>query len=117
MKTPSENFECKTFARWLSRQTALLFSKIPVGDSTLSGKEGKLLTSLGVRRGIPDFAIVHRGTGRVFFVEMKRARGGRLSREQELWLTALDKCGCVAYGNKDAQRHVTEYYKKDGLKL
>lgn len=116
LRVPSEAFETRALARWLGRQTALLTSKIPIGDSTLSDEEGKKLQSMGVRRGVPDFLLVHKYTHRILFVELKRARGGKLSREQKIWRAAIGKRRAkVARGFKEAKHIITNYYAKDGL--
>lgn len=86
----------------------LLFSKIPIGDQTLSGEEGKKLYHMGVRRGVPDFLIVHRETGKVLFLEMKRTKGGRVSTCQKVWLNALGSQAAVAHGFKEAMSIVKD---------
>lgn len=117
LKAPSETFESTSFARWLSHQSALLYSKIPIGDSTLSGEEGGKLRAMGVRRGVPDFVIVHKYTRRVFFVEMKKRIGWSLSDEQKNWLKALGEQGYMAFGRRDAIEAVKHYFRQDGLRL
>lgn len=114
MRAPSEAFECRAFARWLSRQNLLLFSKIPIGDTTLAGPEGAKLRSLGVRPGVPDFVIVHIDTGNVLWIEMKRERGGKLSYAQSVWIHALHHTrALIAYGYQQAKQLTKEYYRND----
>jgi len=118
LRAPSETFESKAFARWLQRQMqagVLLFSKIPIGDSTLSGEEGKKLYHMGVRRGVPDFVIVHIATRKVLWVEMKREQGGVLSAYQKAWKSALGPSAAVAYGFKDAKAITVEWLYARGF--
>lgn len=91
----------------------LLFSKIPIGDNTLSDEEGAKLRAMGVRRGVPDFLIVERQTGRILFIEMKRRDGGVVSVFQETWLTALYRNSRVAYGSAEAIQMTLEFFDLD----
>lgn len=47
----------------------------------------------GVKRGIPDVEIIH--ASRVYFIEMKKARGGRLSTEQRVMIARLSAAGAI----------------------
>lgn len=105
---PSETLEAKAFVRWLGRQEQLLFSKIPIGDNLLTDKEGAKLRAMGVRRGVPDFIVVHVETGKLVFVEMKRRRGGKVSKSQKVWLRAMADYAIVAYGWHAARDYVKE---------
>lgn len=116
LKIPSETFESSSFARWLSLQSALLYSKIPIGDNTLDGAEGAKLRHMGVRRGVPDFLIVHKRTKRVLWIEMKRRDGGTLSKYQKAWLRALPHA-LKADGSKQAKMLVLGFYSNEGTKL
>lgn len=46
--------------------------------------------------GVPDRIVLLPG-GRVYFVETKRPKGGRLTRMQEWWLTRLKAMGFKAH--------------------
>lgn len=112
LKAPSETFESKAFARWLSRRDDILFSKIPIGDTTLTGKEGLQLWHIGVRPGVPDFLIVHIETKRVLMIEMKRTlSAAKLSDEQRQWLSALGPQGVCCYGFKSARLYTKRWLK------
>lgn len=90
----------------------MLFSKIPIGDSQLTGVEGKKLYHMGVRPGVPDFLIIK--AGRILFVEMKRAARAKVSLEQHLWINAISTCNdahaVVCYGYLDAKDYTEKYY-------
>lgn len=86
---PSEHVEQRNFVSWF-RQTypGVLIFAIPNG-----GKRGKLeamrLQAEGVVSGVPDLCIPE---WRVY-VEMKRTKGGTVSKEQREILDYLDGCG------------------------
>lgn len=111
LKTPSETFESTSFARWLSRQPDLLYSKIPIGDNTLDDVEGAKLRSMGVRRGVPDFLIVSKLTGAILFIEMKRRKGGVTSSFQKEWLRALYRNARLARGKAEAVQFTKDFFE------
>lgn len=58
---------------------------------------------LSSETGVPDRIVVLPG-GAVWFVELKRARGGRLSARQKHIISKLNNTGanvCVLYGRED----------------
>ena len=69
---------------------------------------------MGVRRGVPDFLIVERHTGKVLFIEMKRRKGGVLSEYQKTWLAALYQNSRVARGCAEAKQFTKAYFEMDG---
>jgi len=91
---PSEDHECTVFAAWLellkTQGKLEHFSHIP-NETPTSPIQAARLKRLGVRRGVPDYLLIV--AGRVCFVEMKRADGGRLSVQQNDWLRALRAAG------------------------
>ena len=89
-KPLTERFEHRALVRYLDglRET-VLYSHIPSGVTKLSKIEARNLRRMGLRPGVPDFLLVHRETHAVFFVELKRISGGRVSRDQKMWIAAL----------------------------
>lgn len=68
---------------------------------------------LGVRKGVPDLFLPIPMNGRHgLFVEMKREKGGSLSREQRMWINLLSKVGYqveVCHGWKQAAETMERY--------
>jgi hypothetical protein len=93
----SEHSEQIVVARWL-RKRGVRFIHVPNGMFR-TGREAAILKAMGVEAGVPDFLIFDApfcgqepalvGTA----LEMKRARGGRLSKKQKKWLEELNKRG------------------------
>jgi len=116
----TETQESIDFARWLRRRR-LLFCHVP-NEGRRGAREAATLQRMGVSSGVPDFLVFSpppkfvlgvvtidgaesytraRGVG----VEMKRARGGRVSATQAKWIADLECVGWVAFaadGSKDA---------------
>jgi hypothetical protein len=70
----------------------LIFYAIANGGLRSKSEAGRLKHQ-GVRTGMPDIGLLHRG--RSFFLEMKRRKGGRLSDEQIGTLAALERAGAI----------------------
>lgn len=71
---------------------------------TTSVKQLARNKKMGVSKGFPDFLVITPKSGPVF-IELKRKKGGRVSKEQTEWLEALKSAGCpcaVCYGAKEA---------------
>lgn len=66
------------------------------------------LKAKGVRRGVPDHVVVHVATGETLWVEMKRVKGGAVSKDQKRWLAAL-RNATVCKGYKDARAAVESW--------
>lgn len=67
----------------------------------------KRLKAEGVRRGVPDIFIPELK----LFIEMKKAKGGRVSKEQKEWIAYLESIGyiCkVCCGAGEAKKAVLE---------
>lgn len=117
-KTPREDDECYALADYC-RLRGLMFTHIP--NETFTKSWGVRLKNkrLGVAKGVPDYMVlVPRADGRLFliFIEMKRAKGGRTSREQVAWIDKLDSVsGAVARvcnGFDEAKQFIDDFYKK-----
>lgn len=109
---PSEDYEAKTFVRWLElKHPEIKFSHLPLETRTdvVQSRKNKLL---GVRRGVPDYLLI--AGAQLFFIELKRRRGGRVSPEQQDWIDALayTESPCfVAYGAAEAKEIVEQVIK------
>ena len=63
-------------------------------------------------RGVPDRIVIY--NGRVYFLELKRPKGGRVSPLQQHWITTLNEHGvyanvvCTEDRVRDFIRRVTE---------
>lgn len=108
---PSEDWESKKFVNYLEWQRELgnvvLFSHLPL--ETRSKAQRIKNHALGTRAGVPDYVVVLPG-GRVVWVEMKRIKGGRVSPEQRVWLSALGVHACVAHGADEAVAFMSSFF-------
>lgn len=101
LKTPTEHEEQREYVRWF-RQTypEVRIMAIPNGGARSQATAGRLKAE-GVSPGVPDLFIPAWG----LWVEMKRAKGGKVSPEQKEWHQYLAKCGyrvIVGLGQADA---------------
>jgi hypothetical protein len=75
------------------------------------------LKAEGVRAGIPDlFLAVPRGRFHGMFVEMKKTKGGRVPKNQQIMLETLNLCGyysIVCHGWNEARDAITQYLTGD----
>lgn len=81
-------------------------------------KEAAMLKAEGVRAGVPDlFLPAARGGYHGLYIELKRKKGGKLSREQEQWLAYLNSAGyralCI-HGWENAANEILKYVKQRG---
>lgn len=89
----SEYLEGRILVQWLKRKN-LLFSHLAQSTFTRSFRTLSKLKASGVVKGVPDYVVIV--PGRVLFVELKRIKGGRVSKEQKEWVEALTEAGCPA---------------------
>jgi len=84
---------------------------------------GSLLRASGLKSGVPDILIFEPApnmpTVRGVAIELKRSKGGRVSENQEKWLSKLDKLGwhtAVCKGYEQAIRELEElgFLKEQG---
>ena len=114
---PTEDAEPMALFRWAELQAGkypelrLLFH-IPNGGSRGKAEAGRF-RAMGVKAGVPDlFLPVARQGMHGLFIELKRQKGSRVSKEQQTWGTALYKQGYAAhvcYGWEDAMRVILRY--------
>lgn len=74
---------------------------------TKSWNQKRRAKQLGVSKGFPDLVVV--ANGRIYFIEMKRTKGSRITPEQKDWIKALAMAGgnaIVCRGAEDAIRFI-----------
>lgn len=108
---PTEHEEQRELVRWF-RQTfpGVLIFAVPNGGSRSKATAGRLKAE-GVVPGIPDLFV----PAWRLWVEMKRTKGGSLSKEQKDAINYLqcEKYSCiVGKGNKDAQEKINEFLQQ-----
>ena len=101
LKVPSEHEEQREFVRWF-RQTYpdVRILAIPNGGARSPATAARLKAE-GVCAGVPDLFVPEWG----LWIEMKRAKGGKVSKDQKYWLDYLANCGyrvIVCLGKTDA---------------
>ena len=85
---------------------------IPNGGSR-NPIEARHLKEQGVKAGVPDIFLptpnaIHMG----LFIEMKRRKGGKVSKEQSMWIHELNKAGYRAVfckGWEEARDEILKY--------
>jgi len=106
--TPTEHAEQVGFVQWFrARFPRVLIFAIPNGEKR-NISVAKRLKAEGVVRGVPDLFIPEWN----LWVEMKRAKGGRLSPEQKEMIVYLEEIGhrvLVGHGAENASRQVLEW--------
>ena len=114
---PTEDAEQMALFRWAELQAGkypelrLLFH-IPNGGSRGKAEAGRF-RAMGVKAGVPDlFLPVARQGMHGLFIELKRQKGSRLSKEQKIWGSALYMQGYAAhicFGWENAMRVILRY--------
>ena len=66
----------------------VIFTALPNNTYTTSWSQKAKLVKEGVRKGYPDICVVLKDI--VFFMEMKRIKGGTVSAAQKEWIKALE---------------------------
>ena len=116
----SESHEQRTLVAWwqaVRRQWpgAVLFA-IPNGGAR-SAITGARLRAEGVVAGIPDlFLACPRGGSHGLFIEMKKAKGGRVDRAQEAAMALLESQGyecAVCRGFQAARERIEAYMARE----
>lgn len=108
----SEYEECLLLVEYLDLLQAQgkvqLYTHIPNETYTKSWGVKIKNKKQGVRKGFPDYVVVL--TDKVIFLEMKKAKGGVVSKEQKQWLDALSSLGHIAVACRgfDDAREVLE---------
>ena len=118
MNVPTEHSEAVGLADYM-RHRGVVFCHVPNG-----GRRGQLealrLRAEGVMPGVPDYLVFSGPGGRKLkslhgiAVELKRRKGGRVTRQQEEWLEILPVLGWhafVAHGADDAIKQLEACWK------
>lgn len=111
---PSEDSECKTFWEWAQLHSICkdYLSHIPNGGAR-NKIVGAKLKKQGVRPGFPDYFLSFPCSGYPgLFIEMKRRKGGVLSKVQQEMISNLREAGykvVVAKGWEAAAEAVQKY--------
>lgn len=116
--SPTETQEQQTLFRWAAMQTgkypelALLFHISNEGKRNPSRAKAE-----GIKAGVPDLCLpVPRGPYHGAYIEMKRRKGGMVSKAQGEWLSALERNGyavAVCKGWREAAEFIKEYLEGD----
>ena len=91
---PLETEEQKEFVKYLVLKN-LKFTSIPNSTYTKSWKQKAKNKAEGLNPGLPDLLVCL--PDRLLFIEMKRIKGGVVSKYQKEWIEALNK-----YSNVEA---------------
>ena len=90
---PTEDWEQTCFVNWLEANS-YIFTSIPNNTYTRSWSQKNKNKRNGLRPGLPDLIVLL--PDRVCWVEMKRVKGGTVSKEQKEWIAALNGRGTPA---------------------
>ena len=122
LPVPTESEEQQCLFSWAAYQLgrfpelALLYH-VPNGGSRKKAEAGRFRAE-GVKAGVPDLCLpVARGGFHGLYVEMKRLKGSKTSKDQEAWLERLEQQGyCVALckGWEAAAKVITDYLQLEG---
>ena len=113
MNVPSEHDEQVAFLQWWKRNPKTKGDRIfavPNGGHR-SKRTASMLKAEGVCPGVPDLFVPVRS----LWIEMKRQKGGVLSKNQKDWIDYLQLIGntvIVARGWEDAVRQIEEIYNE-----
>lgn len=123
---PTEQQECDKLVQYL-RLRGIRFTHIAneTGAGRDSRMQGRRNKRAGMAKGVPDYMIIL-PLG-LFFIEMKRIKGSKVSQEQKDWIAALQDLDGVeariCYGADDAIKFIESYYPRstsgfgDGLQF
>src|SRR5687768_1125659 len=94
----TEYSECVTLVDFLERMKirgyVINFTHVPNETYTPSQNQKRKNRALGVKPGFPDYIILT--PKEMIVLEMKRPRGGKVSKEQKEWLLQLWRLGIQA---------------------
>lgn len=97
---PTEHEEQREYVKWFRQNHEAWIFAVPNGGSRTPATAARLKAE-GVSPGVPDLFIPAWG----LWVEMKRAKGSKVSAEQKDWHRYLETCGyrvIVCHGCADA---------------
>jgi hypothetical protein len=94
---PTEEEEMTVVAQWLDYNRIKWFH--PQNEGKHKPQYRAKMARLGLKAGVPDIIIVEPppcGGYTAAAIELKRRKGGKLSKQQEIWLEALSEAGWYA---------------------
>lgn len=112
---PSEDWECMQLHDILSKHTDLFYLHIPNGGKR-TAREANKFRMMGTMKGYPDYEFPFDD----YYVEMKRAKGGVLSKEQENIIEVLRSRGKtvdVCHGYVQAIESIAKRFDLDAKAL
>lgn len=93
-----EEIECVALTNYLEllkeQRKVIVFSHTAQETYTKSWKQKSKNKRMGVRSGVPDYLIVTKN--KLLFIEMKRKKGGVVSKTQKEWIKAINDAGGFA---------------------
>lgn len=119
---PSESTEQQCLFEWArmaerAHPELRLMYHIP-NEGKRSGKNGARLVAEGLKKGVPDICLpVARGGCHGLYIELKRIRNSKVTREQVEWIEALKNQGymaAVCRGWGEASETILEYLRGSG---
>ena len=118
---PTEHQEQVALFEWAAFQQGFwpelrLMYAIPNGGKR-DIRTAAMLKAEGVKPGVPDiFLPVARGELHGLYIELKRRKGGSISKAQEAWIRALTSQGymcAVCHGWDQARQTIMDYLNQD----
>ena len=119
-KPPSEHLEQITLVQWFERQYPKIGCLLvaSMNGAVIGGGRGRFALiakykAAGMRNGFPDlFLPIPSSIYHGLFIEMKRTKGGSVSKEQKDWIAYLQAQGyqaIVCRGFEEAKREIECY--------
>lgn len=122
-QTPEDD-DCKALVKYMELFPKIKFTHIPNETFTKSWSVKMRNKAMGVRPGFLDYVILFKqpsGKNVLLVLEMKREKGGVVSKEQKQWIKELklvDRVDAgVAHGFNEAKRIIDSYATKDTLMI
>lgn len=113
LPVPTEELEQMALVQYLELK-GHKFTAIPNSTYTTSWKQKAKNKATGLRAGLPDLICIVNDN--VVWIELKRTKGGVLSKHQKEWIKALEQAGqtvIVAKGAEQAIKFIENLTKGD----
>ena len=108
-RIPTEHEEQRETVAWFRKTyPGVRILAIPNGGARSPATAGRLKAE-GVSAGVPDLFVPEWK----LWIEMKRTKGGTISKEQKDWMNYLlnvDYCVIVCYGVNDAKTQINTFF-------
>jgi hypothetical protein len=122
MRQKPEEKECVKLVKYLNKK-GLKHTHINNSMYTDSWNQLKTAKRMSVSPGFPDYIIIidkkyrKKGWSHIIFCEMKREKGGVVSKAQKVWIEALKECegvnAFVAHGADDAISYIASFIETE----